>query len=150
MMILFSHRHTKRDTFIEEAQQEASESGCPSLAIDFSVIRDVMYKYSKKAEERYFQCETESFMFAAFALSDEGLDFLKYKPDNYKDQGKLNRILRDLASLKDQALASLEAMSQGRMPKSSVDASASQVVEPTSSTKSDSQCCKFDEAQAML
>ena len=101
MMVLFSHRHTKRDTFIEEAQQEADESGCPSLAIDFSIIRDVMYKYSKKAEERYFQCETESFMFAAFALSDEGLNFLKYKPDNYKDQEKLNRILRDLASLKD-------------------------------------------------
>lgn len=54
MMILFSHRHTKRDTFIEEAQKEAEESGCKELAIDFSIIRDVMYKYSKKSEERYF------------------------------------------------------------------------------------------------
>ena len=54
MMILFSHRHTKNDTFIEEAQKEAEESGCRELAIDFSVIRDVMYKYSKKAEEKYF------------------------------------------------------------------------------------------------
>lgn len=101
MMILFSHRHTKRDTFIEQAQQEATQSGCKELTIDFSVIRDVMYKYSKKAEEKYFQCETESFMFAAFALSDEGVNFLKEKPDNCKDQEKLNRILRDLTSLKD-------------------------------------------------
>lgn len=54
MMILFSHRHTKNDTFIEEAQKEAAESGRRELAIDFSVIRDVMYKYSKKAEEKYF------------------------------------------------------------------------------------------------
>lgn len=101
MMILFSHRHTKKDTFIEEAQQEALESGCKELAIDFSTIRDVMYKYSKKAEEKYFQCETESFMFAAFALSDEGVNFLKEKPDNCKDYEKLNRILRDLNCLKE-------------------------------------------------
>lgn len=85
MLILFSHRHTKRDTFIEEAQKEAAESGAKQLAIDFSIIRDVMYKYSKKAERKYFQCETESFLFAAFALSDEGLSFLKNKPDNFKD-----------------------------------------------------------------
>lgn len=78
-----------------------------------------MYKYSKKAEERYFQCETESFMFAAFALSDEGVNFLKDKPDNYKDQEKLNRILRDLGSLKNQALLSLESMSKGKVLKPS-------------------------------
>ena len=64
-------------------------------------------------------------MFAAFALSDEGLNFLKYKPDNFKDQEKLNRILRDLTSLKDQALMSLEAMSQGKVLKTTVDSSPS-------------------------
>ena len=121
MMILFSHRHTKRDTFIEEAQKEADESGCKELAIDFSIIRDVMYKYSKKSEERYFQCETECFMFAVFALSDEGIKFLKEKPDNCKDLEKLNRILRDLTSLKDQALLSLELMSKGKIFYASAD-----------------------------
>merc|ERR1719230_421719 len=100
-MILFSHRHTKKDTFIEEAQREGRESGNKHLAIDFTIIRDVMYKYSKKAERKYFQCEMESFLFATFALSDEGLSFLKNKPDNYKDQDKMNRILRDLTALKD-------------------------------------------------
>lgn len=120
-MILFSHRHTKRDTFIEEAQKEAEESGCKELAIDFSIIRDVMYKYSKKSEERYFQCETECFMFAVFALSDEGIKFLKEKPDNCKDLEKLNRILRDLTSLKDQALLSLELMSKGKVFYASAD-----------------------------
>lgn len=40
-------------------------------------------------------------MFAVFALSDEGIKFLKEKPDNCKDLEKLNRILRDLTSLKD-------------------------------------------------
>ena len=96
-------------------------SGNKQLAIDFSVIRDVMYKYSQKAERKYFQCETESFLFAAFALSDEGLGFLKNKPDNYKDQDKMNRILGDLRSLKEQAVYSLELMSQGKIPKMDID-----------------------------
>jgi len=54
MMILFSHRHTKKDIFIVEALEEAAQSGYAQLTIDFSIVRDVMYKYSKKAEERYF------------------------------------------------------------------------------------------------
>lgn len=82
-----------------------------------------MYKYSKKSEERYFQSETESFMLAVFSLSDEGILFLKEKPDNCKDQEKLNRILKDLASLKDQALLSLELMSQGKILRTTVDPS---------------------------
>lgn len=62
-------------------------------------------------------------MFAVFALSDEGIKFLKEKPDNCKDVEKLNRILRDLTALKDQALLSLELMSKGKMYKASADAS---------------------------
>ena len=46
-------------------------------------------------------------MFAAFALSDEGQDFLRQKPDNAKDQDKLSRVLRDLKQLKDIAVESL-------------------------------------------
>jgi hypothetical protein len=46
-------------------------------------------------------------MFAAFALSDEGLAFLRDKPDNVKDSCKLKRLLRDLHQLKDQAINSL-------------------------------------------
>ena len=43
MMVVFSHRYCKNDTFINEALQQ--ENNC----IDFSIVRDVMYKYSKKA-----------------------------------------------------------------------------------------------------
>jgi hypothetical protein len=39
-------------------------------------------------------------MFAAFALSDEGNNFLRNKPDN-KDPEKLKRILKDLLELKN-------------------------------------------------
>ena len=80
-----------------------------------------MYKYSKKAEDRCFSYEMESFMFAAFSLSDEGVRFLKDKPDNYKDPEKLIRIQRDLIILKDQAILSLSAMSEGKVLKIAED-----------------------------
>lgn len=48
MMIVFSHRYSKGDKFIVEAEAEAGASPDRPL-IDFSIIRDVMYKYSKKA-----------------------------------------------------------------------------------------------------
>lgn len=51
-------------------------------------------------------------MFAAFALSDEGLAFLRDKPDNVKDSCKLKRLLRDLYQLKDQAVSSLSDLKQ--------------------------------------
>jgi hypothetical protein len=49
MMVLFSHRYTKNDKFIEENMNEGAELGELEQIIDFSIIRDVMYKYSKKA-----------------------------------------------------------------------------------------------------
>lgn len=54
-------------------------------------------------------------MFAAFALSDEGNNFLRNKPDN-KDPEKLKRILKDLLELKNQSVASLLYLSKGLEP----------------------------------
>ena len=79
MMIVFSHRHSKGDVFIQEAEKHAPVE---RPVIDFNIIRDVMYKYSKKAQDRYFSFPIEAFLFSAFSLSDEGLAFLKNKPDN--------------------------------------------------------------------
>ena len=111
MMICFSHRYNKGDKFIQEAEVEAKETG-EGHSIDFSIIRDVMYKYSKKAQDRYFQYPIEAFLFAAFALSDEGLNFLQNKPDNQADPEKLRRLKSDLAELKNQAVESLQIQSK--------------------------------------
>jgi len=66
IMIVFSHRYSKGDRFIVEAEKHADS------LVDFSLVRDVMYKYSKKAQERFFAHPIEAFFFSAFALSDEG------------------------------------------------------------------------------
>lgn len=97
MMIVFSHRYSKGDVFILEAEKNAPVG---KAVIDFAIIRDVMYKYSKKAQDRYFSFPIEAFLFAAFSLSEEGLHFLKNKPDNQGDSDKLQRLLNDLVELK--------------------------------------------------
>ena len=66
-----------------------------------------MYKYSKKAQDRYFSYPIEAFWFAAFSLSDEGNTFLRSKPDNQGDEVKLLRLKNDLTDLKNQAVESL-------------------------------------------
>ena len=86
IMIVFSHRYSKGDRFIVEAEAE------PNSLVDFSLVRDVMYKYSKKAQERFFAHPIEAFFFAAFALSDEGFSFLSCKPDTENDKSKLARL----------------------------------------------------------
>ena len=99
MMIVFSHRYSKGDVFINEALESED-----AHMVDFTIVRDVMYKYSKKAQERYLAHPIEAFLFAAFSLSDEGLLFLKNKPDNKGDQSKLEKLQVDLADLKNQAI----------------------------------------------
>merc|ERR1712166_1636495 len=119
MLIVFSHRYSKGDRFIMEAEQEAPDD---EPVVDFTIIRDVMYKYSKKAQDRYFSLPVKAFLFAAFSLSDEGLLFLKSKPDNQGDDDKLQRLHDDLAKLKNQAIASLQ--NQGRLFDQQIDSSS--------------------------
>jgi len=99
MMVIFSHRVTKCDRFIREAEQE------PNSLVDFSIIRDVMYKYSKKSQDRFFSHPIESFLFAAFAMSDEGNQFVAGK--TAKDPNKLERLSGEISMLKSQAVENL-------------------------------------------
>jgi hypothetical protein len=108
MMIVFSHRYCKGDLFIHEAINNVNEN-----SIDFSIVRDVMYKYSKKAQDRFFSHPIDAFLFATFSLSDEGIQFLKSKPDNMGDAHKLQRLQHDLSELKNQSIYSLEK--QGKL-----------------------------------
>ena len=96
MAIVFSHRASKGDPSIVQAEAEG--------IIDFTVVRDVMYKYSKKAQERFFASPNEAFLFAAFSLSDEGFKFMAEKPDNKGDDLKLEKMKQDLVVLKNTAV----------------------------------------------
>lgn len=54
-LIVFSHRHNKNDAYLD------------NLIVDFQVVREPMYKYSKLAQVRFFEYAPFAFLFAWFA-----------------------------------------------------------------------------------
>lgn len=105
MIMLFSHRHGKDDRFLAETRDEMNNNPSRALHFDFTIVRDTMYKYSKKAEERFFTFPVESFLMARFAGSKDGLAYLKSKPDALD---KRKRLLSDLDGLHKEAIKVLE------------------------------------------
>lgn len=61
---VYAHRHNKEDLFLVEIKKEKY--------LDFSILRDCMYHYSRKAQDRFFSHPIEAFFFARFAASPEG------------------------------------------------------------------------------
>ena len=55
-MVVLSHRHNKEETISKKEKD-----------FDFSIVRDTMYKYSKKAQERFFRVPALAFLFVTFA-----------------------------------------------------------------------------------
>ena len=54
-LVVFSHHHNKTEDFLMERD------------VDFSVVRDTMYKYSKTSQEKFFSHPVFAFMFIYFA-----------------------------------------------------------------------------------
>jgi hypothetical protein len=63
MAFTFAHRYEKDDRFLVESIKDGN--------IDFSVIRDTMYMYSKRAKEAFLARPIETFFFLRFAQSPE-------------------------------------------------------------------------------
>lgn len=91
MVVVHSHRHNKEDAFISE------------VPIDFSLVRDTMYKYSKKAQERFFSYPFFAFLFAWFAQSPEGIQFT-YSKFAEKGQEYFHRMKKEIDELRDEAV----------------------------------------------
>ena len=91
MAVVHSHRHNKEDMFLSENN------------VDFSIVRDTMYKYSKKAQERFFGVPFFAFLFTWFADSQEGIKFTftKFSP---KGPEYFMRIKAEINELRDEAM----------------------------------------------
>lgn len=61
LSVVLSHHFQKKDI----------RSLVEGTSIDFGMVRDTMYKYSKKAEEKFFANPCLAFMFIEFAQSDK-------------------------------------------------------------------------------
>jgi len=55
-MVVLSHRHNKEETISKNEKE-----------FDFSIVRDTMYKYSKKAQERFFKVPALAHLYITFA-----------------------------------------------------------------------------------
>ena len=53
-LLVLSHRHNKNDDFLKDP------------LIDFSIVREPMYKYSKQAQDKFFNLATYAFLFSWF------------------------------------------------------------------------------------
>ena len=62
-VLVLQHRHNKNDDFLADS------------LLDFSVVRDPCYKYSKPVQDRFFARSTYAFLFAWFAKSAKGSGF---------------------------------------------------------------------------
>ena len=82
MIFVFAHRHSKGDKFIVETQEAMKGKKNSDLHFDFSIVRNVMYLYSKKAQEHYMAYPIETFLLAKFASMKDGKKFIESKPDN--------------------------------------------------------------------
>jgi len=47
--------------------------------VDFQIVRDTMYKYSKKAEERFFKQACLAYLFVQFYSCPQGKDYISNK-----------------------------------------------------------------------
>ena len=82
MSFVYAHRHNKDDLFLLQSKD----------LIDFTVLRDCMYHYSKKAQDRYFSQPIETYFFAKFAQSEQAQVFIKSK--NNMSSENIRRLLK--------------------------------------------------------
>lgn len=101
--ILFSHRYDKKDQFIVEYAARGTE-------INFSIIRDVMYKYSKKAQKELLSRPEDAFFLMNFASTKGGREFIEQKEKGcaaQEDQERNIRIFAEIDNLTEQAKETL-------------------------------------------
>ena len=77
MIILHSHRFAKGENFTE--------------GMDFSIIRDVLYRYSSKARKAFMNHSVYSFLFNYFVEHGGAKEFIRSKV-----QGKTNLYVLEL------------------------------------------------------
>ena len=94
-LLVFSHRHNKNDSYLENP------------IIDFAIVREPMYKYSKNSQERFFDFPVFAFLFAWFAQNPLALEFAKEKFEENPDQGYPVRMLAEVKHLGSEALKHL-------------------------------------------
>ena len=66
-LLVFSNRHNKNDDYLKDP------------LIDFTTVREPMYKYSRQAQNKFFDFSTYAFLFSWFEARPEARAFSQEK-----------------------------------------------------------------------
>lgn len=97
-LLVFTHRHNKNDPYLADP------------VIDFTTVREPMYKYSRQAQEKFFDYPVYSFLFAWFATSPHALHFAHGKYAENSDKRYMPRMEQEVAHLGQEALFHLNSL----------------------------------------
>lgn len=92
MALVNSHKHNKNVVLKNNKK------------LDFDTIRDTMYKYSKKSQNKFFENSVLSFIFAWFAKNSKQFVAEKFSD---KDADYQSKIQEEIHQLRDLAVGSL-------------------------------------------
>ena len=103
LILLFSHRHNKGDLFITELEDQ-------KMDLDFSIQRDIMYKYSKISHDNFFKSPIDMYFLIKLADSDDCISFIEKEAVESEIEGKGTRVKNEITNLKTQAIHQLNKM----------------------------------------
>ena len=94
-LLVFAHRHAKNDDHLIDR------------LVEFTIVRDPMYKYSREAQKTFFSFATFSFLFAWFEASPQARQFQREKYAESQNPEHPERMLSEVAQLSDEAMQTL-------------------------------------------
>lgn len=84
-MLVFCHRHSKNDPFLL------------ATPVDFSIVREPMYKYSKVAQDRFFENPAFAYLFCFFMKDKSAQKFAAEKFSENEDKSFATRMADEMA-----------------------------------------------------
>jgi hypothetical protein len=91
-MLLFCHRHTKTDAFLLNSP------------VTYEIVRDPMYLYSQRSQDKFFEQAEFAFLFAFFARNEHARNYCFDKFNESGDADQTNRMFEEIKHLEYQAL----------------------------------------------
>ena len=96
-LLVFSHRHNKNDDYLKDP------------LIDFSTVREPMYKYSRHAQDKFFDYCSYAFLFAWYQANPKAGKFSAEKFAENKNPQYPERMTAEIAQLGREALLKLSS-----------------------------------------
>ena len=102
-LLVFAHRHNKNDEYLTDR------------IIDFTIVREPMYKYSRSAQDKFFDHATFAFLFAWFEANPQARQFTSEKLAENNNPGRSERMTEEISQLGQEAHRKLQETQGARI-----------------------------------